>query len=77
MQNDDYGKDYYDGMRDGLGKDVGKIVKHVTYGDRPDGRFARLSSRTRAPTYSSTSRRRNLRGLSTRQPTSAGSRSIT
>ena len=31
MQNDDYGKDYYDGMRDGLGKDVGKIVKHVTY----------------------------------------------
>jgi branched-chain amino acid transport system substrate-binding protein len=31
MQNDDYGKDYYDGLRDGLGKDVGKIVKHVTY----------------------------------------------
>jgi len=31
MQNDDYGKDYYEGLRDGLGKDVGKIVKHVTY----------------------------------------------
>ncbi|HEX2885260.1 ABC transporter substrate-binding protein [Vineibacter terrae] len=31
MQNDDYGKDYYEGLRDGLGKDVGRIVKHVTY----------------------------------------------
>ncbi|HJQ57364.1 MAG TPA: ABC transporter substrate-binding protein [Vineibacter sp.] len=32
MQNDDYGKDYYEGLRDGLGKDgVGKIVRHVTY----------------------------------------------
>jgi ABC-type branched-subunit amino acid transport system substrate-binding protein len=31
MQNDDYGKDYYEGMREGLGKDVGRIVKHVTY----------------------------------------------
>jgi branched-chain amino acid transport system substrate-binding protein len=31
MQNDDYGKDYYEGMREGLGKDVTKIVKHVTY----------------------------------------------
>ena len=31
MQNDDYGKDYYEGLRDGLGKDVGKIVKHVSY----------------------------------------------
>jgi branched-chain amino acid transport system substrate-binding protein len=31
MQNDDYGKDYYEGFREGLGKDVGKIVKHATY----------------------------------------------
>ena len=31
MQNDDYGKDYWEGLRDGLGKDVGKVVKHVTY----------------------------------------------
>ena len=31
MQNDDYGKDYYEGMRAGLGKEVGRIVKHVTY----------------------------------------------
>jgi branched-chain amino acid transport system substrate-binding protein len=31
MQNDDYGKDYYEGLRDGLGKEVGRIVKHVTY----------------------------------------------
>ena len=31
MQNDDYGKDYYEGFKEGLGKDAGKIVKHVTY----------------------------------------------
>ena len=31
MQNDDYGKDYYEGMREGLGKEVGRIAKHVTY----------------------------------------------
>jgi branched-chain amino acid transport system substrate-binding protein len=31
MQNDDYGKDYYEVFKEGLGKDVGKIVKHVSY----------------------------------------------
>ena len=31
MQNDDYGKDYCDGFKEGLGKDVGTVVKHVTY----------------------------------------------
>jgi branched-chain amino acid transport system substrate-binding protein len=31
MQNDDYGKDYYEGFREGLGKEVGRVVKHVTY----------------------------------------------
>ncbi|MDI1285179.1 MAG: ABC transporter substrate-binding protein [Reyranella sp.] len=31
MQNDDYGKDYYEGFREGLGKDVGRIVKHASY----------------------------------------------
>src|SRR5713101_803699 len=31
MQNDDYGKDYFGGFKDGLGKDAGRIVKHVTY----------------------------------------------
>jgi branched-chain amino acid transport system substrate-binding protein len=30
-QNDDYGKDYYDGLKEGLGKHVDKIVKEVTY----------------------------------------------
>jgi len=30
-QNDDYGKDYYGGFREGLGKETGKIVKHVTF----------------------------------------------
>jgi branched-chain amino acid transport system substrate-binding protein len=31
MQNDDYGKDYYDGFKQGLGKDVDKIVQLSTY----------------------------------------------
>src|SRR5215475_7047984 len=31
MQNDDYGKDYWNGMREGLGKEAGRVVKHVTY----------------------------------------------
>ena len=31
MQNDDYGKDYFEGFKEGLGKDAGKVVKHVTY----------------------------------------------
>jgi len=31
MQNDDYGKDYFEGFKKGLGKDVGQIAKHVTY----------------------------------------------
>ena len=31
MQNDDYGKDYWNGFKEGLGKDAGRVVKHVTY----------------------------------------------
>jgi len=32
MQNDDYGKDYYEGFRQGLGKDADRlIVSHATY----------------------------------------------
>ena len=31
MQNDDYGKDYWEGFKEGLGKEAGRIVKHVTY----------------------------------------------
>ncbi|MBS0223297.1 MAG: ABC transporter substrate-binding protein [Proteobacteria bacterium] len=31
MQNDDFGKDYVDGFKKSLGKDAGRIVKHVTY----------------------------------------------
>jgi branched-chain amino acid transport system substrate-binding protein len=31
MQNDDYGKDYWEGFKDGLGKEAGRIVKHVSY----------------------------------------------
>ena len=32
MQNDDYGKDYWEGFKEGLGKDnQSKVAKHVTY----------------------------------------------
>jgi branched-chain amino acid transport system substrate-binding protein len=31
MQNDDYGKDYYEGFREGLGKEASKIALHATY----------------------------------------------
>ncbi len=31
MQNDDYGRDYLNGMKEGLGQEVGRIVKTVTY----------------------------------------------
>ncbi|MGE5150578.1 MAG: ABC transporter substrate-binding protein, partial [Rhodospirillaceae bacterium] len=31
MQNDDYGKDYVEGFKEGLGKDANRIVKTVTY----------------------------------------------
>jgi branched-chain amino acid transport system substrate-binding protein len=30
-QNDDYGKDYFNGIKDGLGKEAGRLVKVVTY----------------------------------------------
>jgi branched-chain amino acid transport system substrate-binding protein len=31
MQNDDYGRDYFNGLKAGLGKDVGRIVKVATF----------------------------------------------
>ena len=31
MQNDDYGKDYWEGFKEGLAKDAGRVVKHVSY----------------------------------------------
>lgn len=31
MQNDDYGKDYWEGFKEGLGADANKVVRHVTY----------------------------------------------
>jgi branched-chain amino acid transport system substrate-binding protein len=30
-QNDDYGKDYFNGIKDGLGKEAGRLIKVVTY----------------------------------------------
>jgi branched-chain amino acid transport system substrate-binding protein len=31
MQNDDYGRDYFGGLKEGLGKEAGRIVQTVTY----------------------------------------------
>ena len=31
MQNDDFGRDYFDGLQEGLGKEAKRIIKHVTY----------------------------------------------
>jgi len=31
MQNDDFGKDYWNGFKEGLGKEAGRVTKHVTY----------------------------------------------
>src|ERR1700737_3028187 len=31
MQNDDYGKEYYEGFKEGLGKETGRVVKVVTF----------------------------------------------
>jgi branched-chain amino acid transport system substrate-binding protein len=31
MQNDDYGKDYWEGFKEGLGQETGRVVKHVTF----------------------------------------------
>jgi branched-chain amino acid transport system substrate-binding protein len=30
-QNDDFGRDYFDGFKEGLGKEANRIIKHVTY----------------------------------------------
>src|SRR5258708_12822709 len=31
MQNADYGKDYWDGFKEGLGKEIGPVANHLTY----------------------------------------------
>ncbi|WIM13118.1 ABC transporter substrate-binding protein [Enhydrobacter sp.] len=31
MQNDDFGRDYFGGLQQGLGKEANRIIKHVTY----------------------------------------------
>jgi branched-chain amino acid transport system substrate-binding protein len=30
-QNDDFGRDYFNGLKEGLGKEAGRIIKQVTY----------------------------------------------
>ena len=60
-QNDDYGKDFVKGLMDGLGAKANDDRRRAVLRNvRSDGRFAdRQLARLRAPTSSSTSRRRN------------------
>ena len=61
-QNDDYGKDFLKGFKDGLGRQGAKHDRRGgdLRGHRPDGRLAdRARCRARAPTPSSTSPRRS------------------
>ena len=61
-QNDDFGKDYVIGLREGLGDQANKlIVIEVVLRDHRRRRWIRRWCRSRAPipTSSSTSRRRN------------------
>ena len=77
-QNDDYGKDYLEGFKDGLGdKAETMIVAEASYEvTDPTVDFAdHLAEEQRAPIVSSTSPRRSSpRRRSARPPTSAGSR---
>ena len=77
-QNDDYGKDYLEGFKAGLGDKADRmIVEELSYEvTDPDGRFAdHLAQEQRARTYSSTSPRPSSPPRrSARPPTSAGSR---
>ena len=77
-QNDDYGKDYLKGLqgRPRATRREDDRRRGDLRGDRPDGRLAdRHAARLRAPTCSSTSRRRSSpRRRSARPTTSAGSR---
>ena len=76
MQNDDFGKDYLDGFKEGLGKDAGTIIaKLVTYEvTDPTVNSQIIQLKVPAPTSSSISRRRSSRRRrSARRPTSPGS----
>ena len=75
-QNDDYGKDYLKGFKDGLGGRPNMIVKEETYEvTDPTSTPRSSSSRRPAPTCSSTSPRRSSpRRRSARRARSAGSR---
>ena len=79
MQNDDYGKDYWEGFKEGMGKEAGRIVKHVTYEVtdptvdsqviQMDLRRQRLLQASRSPS--------SPRSPCARRPRSAGSRCST
>ena len=80
MQNDDYGKDYYEGLREGLGKDVEQDRQaRELRDDRSDGRLAGHPAQgLRRQRRSSTSPSRSSRPRRcARRPTSAGSRRTT
>ena len=79
-QNDDFGKDYLKGFKDGLGDKAAKMIvaEEPTRSPIRPSTPRSSSSRPPAPTSSSTSRRRNSpRRRSGRSPKSAGSRCIT
>ena len=78
-QNDDFGKDFLKGFRDGLGDKAAEMIvaRGELRGHRPHRRFAdhRRCKARRGRTSSSTSRRRSSpRRRSARPTTSAGSR---
>jgi len=75
MQNDDYGKDYFEGFKEGIG-DPAKIVKHVTYevtDPTVDSQVIQMKD-SGANVFSTSRRRSSPRSRSARRPRSAGSR---
>ena len=78
-QNDDYGRDYLGGFKEGLGKEAGRIVKVVTYeatDPTVDSQIIQLKD-SGANVFFNVRRPRPRRRLSARRPTSTGSRCTT
>ena len=76
MQNDDYGKDYWEGFKEGLGKEASRVVKHVTYeatDPTVDSQVIQLKD-SGANVFFNISTRSSPPRRCARRPTSAGSR---
>ena len=79
-QNDDYGKDYFDGFKEGLGKEDGRIVKIVTYevtDPTVDSQIIQLKDSGANVFFNISTPEVRRAGASARRPTSAGSRRST